>query len=188
MEYRSILQGYLCMCHFALYVGCAAHSCYTTSLSSVTPPLFSDPVGDPTHPLSTSSRSGRPPPVCCRDHRPTGSLPHVRPGVARARGRGATAPPKTITPPEWHLGLPRCHGDGWQVWLTHPAHEVSQNQRERGFCGCGRRLPLRGLPDGTALHEDPPEGGGLHQSSSRIVPYGPQPRYASCASSTSSPS
>lgn len=81
-------------------------------------------------------------------------------------GAGRPLPCLTIIPPGWHLGSLRCHGDARQVWLTHPAHEVSQNQRERGFCGCGRRLPLRGLPDGPTLHEDPPEQGALHHTSS----------------------
>ena len=130
------------------------------------------------HPSPLRSRRSRPTPApsCGIPPDPLRRCPGITPSpdpgtgvrsrVRRPPRRWRPFPWKDIVPPEWHLESLRCHGDGRQVSQACHGYQVSQNQRERGFCGCGRRLPLRGLPDGPTLHEDPPEGCGLCHSSS----------------------
>ena len=85
---------------------------------------------------------------------------------ADLRADGGRSPGRILFP---RNGTWNRSGAMWMVGrCPRPAMGIKcLKTKGKGVCEeMGRRLPLRGLPDGSALHEDPPEQGALHHTSS----------------------
>ena len=130
------------------------------------------------HPSPLRSRRSRPtPPPLSGD--PPDPLRRC-PGITAAPDPGSRVRSRVRRPPRRRRLLPRRilfpRNGTWNrpgaMWMVgrcpRPAVGVKCLRiKGKGVCEeMGRRLPLRGLPDGPALHEDPPEQGALHHSSS----------------------